>query len=115
MTLNTNLFYKYVEARYMMQNYLDELRESIVGFFESRNIQAFMLESSDPCSYILIQILTEVDTDILEEASRAFAKEFDVDFLTIVKELGAHYENGRRIGSQVNEYRLLFKKKRMVA
>ena len=115
MTLNSNLFYKYVESSYVAQNYLDELKTNIVSFFEARDIQAFLLKSSDPCTYLLIQILTEVDTDVLEEAARGFAKEFDVEFLTLVKELSVHYENNRRIGSQVNEYRLVFKKKRMVA
>lgn len=115
MTLNSNLFYKYVESSYITQNYLDELKANIVSFFEARDIQSFLLKSSDPCTYLLIQILTEVDTDVLEEAARGFAREFDVEFLTLVKELSAHYENNRRIGSQVNEYRLVFKKKRMVA
>ena len=115
MTLNSNLFYKYIESSYIAQNYLDELKANVVSFFETRDIQAFLLKSSDPCTYLLIQILTEVDTDVLEEAARGFAREFDVEFLTLVKELSAHYENNRRIGSQVNEYRLLFKKKRMVA
>ena len=115
MTLNNNLFYKYIESKYITENYLDELKANIVSFFDSRNIQAFLLESHDPCTYLLIQILTEVDTDVLEEASKEFAKEFDVEFLTLVKELSAHYENNRRISSQVNEYRLVFKKKRMVA
>ena len=49
------------------------------------------------------------------DAAKDFAKEFDVNFITLVKELSTHYKDNYKYDTAVDEYRLLFERKKMVA
>lgn len=116
MTLNHKIYYKYVESTYTCENYKQEFSKKIEEFFSNRNITALWCsENSNPTKYILIMIYTEIDSDVLVDAAKDFAKEFDVNFITLVKELSTYYEDNHKYDTKVDEYRLLFERKNMVA
>lgn len=115
MTLRNKIFYKYVEAIYTKENYLQDFDKEVVDFFNDRNITAvWCSENSSPTKYILIMIYTELDTDVLIDAAKDFAKEFDVIFSNLIKVLNVHFEDNKKIGTDVDEYRLLFESKGLI-
>ena len=116
MTLNEKIFYRFVESEYTTRNYKDEFREKIETFFDNRGLTGiWCAENSDPTKYILIMIYTDADIEVITDSAIAFAKEFNVDFQTIIKEVSYHFEGNKQYETTVDEYRLLFERINMVA
>lgn len=115
MTLHSKIIYKYRETCLTKRNYESELIDFVNEFFNDLNCSV-ICELKDSGMFIILKInCTGLDDDILTIYAKKFARELDVDFISVKKETIFEYENEKMYEVHVDRYELVFKIKRLVA
>lgn len=115
MTLRSKLVYKYRETCLTKTNYELELAEFVDEFFNDLECSV-TCELKDSGMFIVLKInCTGLDDDILTIYAKKFARELDVELISVNKETVFEYEDEKMYEVHVDRYELAFKIKRLVA
>lgn len=117
MTLHRNLLYKYRETKLTLLNYEEELENAIFDFFSNIDIddELILIDIIENGRELRITIRDEyVDTDVLKEHAKAFAKQFDIDFVKMTKFFVYNFVNWKET-TTLDGYQLLFSLNKTIA